>query len=106
MPGVETARPSWKTDDLALFEEEVGKFFSRELAPHVEKWREQGKVDRWAWEKAGEAGLLCMSMPEEYGGAGGTFAHEHIFCDQQVKAGVEGFGAGLHNCIVAPYILH
>jgi acyl-CoA dehydrogenase len=106
MSVLQTARPAWKTDDLVLFEEEVHKFFSRELAPHVEKWREQGKVDRWAWEKAGEAGLLCMSMPEEYGGAGGTFAHEQIFCEQQVRAGVEGFGAGLHNCIVAPYILH
>ena len=106
MPAVQTETPSWKTDDLVLFEEEVFKFFSRELAPHVDKWRDQGVVDRWAWTKAGEAGLLCMSMPEEYGGAGGTFAHEHIFCEQQVKAGVEGFGAGLHNCIVAPYILH
>ncbi len=106
MSALQTATPSWKTDDLVLFEEEVYKFFSRELAPHVEKWRDQGMVDRWAWEKAGEAGLLCMSMPEEYGGAGGTFAHEQIFCEQQVRAGVEGFGAGLHNCIVAPYINH
>ncbi len=106
MPAVTTAKPSWKTDDLELFEGEVFKFFSRELAPHVEKWRAQGAVDRWAWEKAGAAGLLCMSMPEEYGGAGGAFAHEQIFCEQQVKAGVEGFGAALHNCIVAPYILH
>ena len=106
MPALQTTKPAWKTDDLILFEDEVYKFFSRELAPHVEKWREQGMVDRWAWEKAGEAGLLCMSMPEEYGGAGGSFAHEQIFCEQQVRAGVEGFGAGLHNCIVAPYIFH
>lgn len=106
MSVLQTPTPAWKTDDLELFEDEVGKFFSRELAPHVEKWREQGKVDRWAWEKAGEQGLLCMSMPEEYGGAGGNFAHEQIFIEQQIAAGVEGFGAGLHNCIVAPYILH
>lgn len=106
MSAVQTAKPEWKTDDLELFEDEVYKFFSRELAPHVEKWRDQGCVDRWAWNKAGEAGLLCMSMPEEYGGAGGTFAHEQVFMEQQVRAGVEGFGAGLHNCIVAPYILH
>jgi len=106
MPAVETARPGWKTDDLDLFEDEVGKFFSRELAPHVEKWRDQGVVDRWAWDKAGEAGILCASMPEEYGGAGGTFAHEQLIIEQQIKAGVEGFGMSLHNCIVAPYILH
>ncbi|WP_425408438.1 acyl-CoA dehydrogenase family protein [Hyphococcus sp.] len=106
MGPVQTAKPDWKTDDLELFENEAFKFFSRELTPHVEKWRDQGCVDRWAWTKTGEAGLLCMSMPEEYGGAGGTFAHEQVFMEQQIRAGVEGFGAGLHNCIVAPYILH
>lgn len=106
MSVINTEAPNWKTDELELFEGEAFKFFSRELAPHVEKWRAQGVVDRWAWEKTGAAGLLCMSMPEEYGGAGGHFGHEQIFIEQQVKAGVEGFGAGLHNCIVAPYILH
>ncbi len=100
------ATPPWKTDDLDLFEGEVFKFFSRELAPHVEKWREQGVVDRWVWKKAGEAGLLCASMPEEYGGVGGNFAHEQIIIEQQVKAGVEGFGISLHNGIIAPYVLH
>ncbi|NOX93831.1 MAG: acyl-CoA dehydrogenase [Alphaproteobacteria bacterium] len=106
MSAIQTATPSWKTDELELFEGEVGKFFTRELAPHVEKWRDQGCVDRSAWNKAGKAGLLCMSMPEEYGGAGGNFAHEQIFMEQQAIAGIEGFGAALHNCIVAPYILH
>ncbi len=106
MPAIQTAVPSWKTDELVMFEEEVAKFYTRELAPHVETWRDQGVVDRWAWEKAGEQGLLCMSMPEEYGGLGGTFAHEQISIEQQIKAGVEGFGAPLHNTIVAPYILH
>ncbi len=106
MPAVETARPAWKTDELVMFEEEVAKFYTRELTPHVEKWRDQGRVDRWAWEKAGEQGLLCMSMPEEYGGLGVNFAHEQISIEQQIKCGVEGFGAPLHNTIVAPYILH
>lgn len=106
MSVLNVAVPAWKTEDLGLFEDEVGKFFSRELAPHVEKWRDQGVVDRWAWDKAGEAGLLCASMPEAYGGAGGTFAHEQIIIEQQVRAGVEGFGISLHNGIIAPYILH
>ena len=106
MSVLQTARPSWKTDELVMFEEEVAKFFSRELTPHVETWRDQGCVDRWAWEKAGEQGLLCMSMPEEYGGLGGNFGHEQVAIEQQVLSGVEGFGAPLHNTIVAPYILH
>ena len=81
-------KPEWKTDDLCLFEEEVFKFFTKELTPHVEKWRDEGVVERWAWEKAGEMGLLCMSMPEEYGGLGGSFAHEQILIEQMIKAGV------------------
>ncbi|MEM1191772.1 MAG: acyl-CoA dehydrogenase family protein [Pseudomonadota bacterium] len=106
MAVLNVARPGWKTEDLDLFEDEVHKFFARDLAPHVEKWREQGVVDRWAWDKAGEAGILCASMPAEYGGAGGSFAHEQIIIEQQVKTGVEGFGISLHNGIIAPYILH
>ena len=98
--------PSWKIDEIVLFGDEVAKFCKRELTPHVEQWREQGCVDRSAWNNAGENGLLCISMPEEYGGAGGTFAHEQIFIEQMVLTGVEGFGASLHNCIVAPYIEH
>ena len=106
MSALQVPAPSWKTDDIVLFEDEVAKFCKRELTPHVEQWREQGCVDRSAWNNAGENGLLCISMPEEYGGAGGTFAHEQIFIEQMVLTGVEGFGASLHNCIVAPYIEH
>ncbi len=106
MSVLNVARPAWKTDDLSLFEDEVAKFFTRDFSPHVEKWRSQGMVDRWAWEKAGAAGLLCASMPEAYGGAGGTFAHEQIIIEQQVHCGIEGFGVSLHNGIIAPYILH
>ena len=106
MSPLNIATPAWKTDELFLFEEEVGKFFTRELAPHVEKWREQGIVDRWVWERAGEAGILCASMPEEYGGAGGNFAYEQIIIEQQAKCGIEGFGISLHNGIIAPYFLN
>jgi acyl-CoA dehydrogenase len=106
MSALNVARPAWKTDDLDIFEDAAKKFFTRELYPHVEKWRDQGKVDRWAWTKAAEAGFLCASMPEEWGGAGGTFAHEQVLIEQQAAAGVEGFGMSLHNCIVAPYVLH
>ena len=58
------------------------------------------------WNKAGAAGLLGLSMPEEYGGAGGDFRHEAILMEQFGLKGVDGFGVSLHNAIVAPYILH
>ena len=62
-------------------------------------------MDRALWNKAGEAGLLCASMPEEYGGAGGTFAHEAVLIEE---LGERASTAGASRCttIVAPYILH
>jgi long-chain-acyl-CoA dehydrogenase len=62
--------------------------------------------DRDVWTKAGQAGLLCAAMPEEYGGAGGTFAHEAVINREFSLAGFDTFGAPLHSGIVAPYILH
>ncbi len=104
MSALQVETPSWMTEDLQIFSDSVGKFFEKELAPHVEKWEKQEIVDRDAWTKTGEAGILCASMPEEYGGGGGTFAHEAIIIDQMGKKGIAGFGASLHNAIIAPYI--
>ena len=82
----------------------VGQFFEKECAPHVPAWRKAGVVPREIWTKAGEMGLLCASVPEEYGGAGGDFRHEAIIIEQQQWKGVDGFGITLHNAIIAPYI--
>ena len=82
------------------------RFLSDEILPRYEEFEENGMVDRACWEKAGDAGLLCASMPEEYGGAGGTYAHEAAIIEAIGHVGVDGFGIALHNAIVAPYILH
>jgi len=94
-------------EDIAIFEDAVGKFFD-EHAPEatVAKWRKNHCVDRDMWTKAGVAGLLGLSTPEEYGGAGGDYRHEVVLMDQLGKKGVDGFGASLHNAIVMPYIVH
>jgi acyl-CoA dehydrogenase len=97
----------WRQDEeISIFSDAVGQFFERECVPHVQAWRKAGIVPRDIWTKAGEAGLLCASIPEEYGGAGGDFRHEAIIAEQQQWTGVDGFGITLHNAIVAPYILH
>jgi acyl-CoA dehydrogenase len=97
----------WRADDeISIFSDAVGQFFERECKPHVEDWRKAGIVPRDIWTKAGEVGLLCASMPEEYGGAGGDFRHEAVIIEQQQWHGIDGFGITLHNAIVAPYILH
>ncbi|MFL5045773.1 MAG: acyl-CoA dehydrogenase family protein [Xanthobacteraceae bacterium] len=99
-------RPAWMTEDLVLLEEQARRFFAAEFVPHLEQWNEDGIMDRAMWQKAGEAGLLCAAMPEQYGGAGGTFAHEAVINREIALAGLDGFGAPLHSGIVAPYILH
>ncbi len=96
----------WMDDELTMLADMSRKFFEAELIPDYEKFEEQEKVDRAVWEKAGEAGLLCASMPEEHGGAGGTYAHEAIIAEALGHVGGDGFGICLHNSIVAPYIHH
>src|SRR5262249_57092614 len=98
--------PAWMTEALVLLEEQARRFAEAEFAPHVDRWHQQGMYEREVWAKAGGAGLLCPSMPEEYGGAGGTFAHDAVINRELSLAGFDAFGAPLHSGIVAPYILH
>jgi acyl-CoA dehydrogenase len=98
-------RPAWMSEDVVLLEESARRFIATEYAPHLEKWHEDHFYPREVWTKAGAAGLLCASMPEEYGGAGGSFAHEAVIDRQFSLAGFDAFGAPLHSGIVAPYIL-
>src|SRR5208337_3151059 len=98
--------PGWMTEDVVLLEEQVRRFIAAEYVPRLETWNEQGMYDREVWIKAGAAGLLCPAIPEQYGGAGGTFAHEAVIIRELSLAGFDTFGAPLHSGIVAPYILH
>src|ERR1700734_4213019 len=98
-------RPAWMTEDAVLLEDQARRVIAAEFAPHLEQWHEDHFYPREVWTKAGAAGLLCASMPEEYGGAGGSFAHEAVINREYALAGFDTFGASLHSGIVAPYIL-
>jgi len=69
-----------------LFRDNVRKFINTEITPHEEQWDAQQHVDRDLWRKAGAAGLLCTDVPEAFGGAGGTFAHESVILEEQAYA--------------------
>ncbi len=103
---LEVPRPDWVSDDVSMLQDMADRFMETEIAPHYERYEKHEIVEREAWKKAGAAGLLCASVPEEYGGAGGTYAHEAVIAEALGHAGVDGFGIALHNAIVAPYILH
>lgn len=92
--------------DHEAFRASVRRFVEAEIAPHHAQWEKEGEVSRDAWLKAGEAGLLCPAVPEEFGGAGADFLYSTIVLEEHCRANALGPGFTLHSDIVAPYILH
>jgi acyl-CoA dehydrogenase len=82
------------------------RFSQDAIVPNYERYEKQEMVDRELWTQAGGQGLLCASMPEEYGGAGGNYAHEAAITEALGHTGADGFGLPLHNVVATPYILH
>ncbi len=88
-----------------MFRESVRRFMQNEIGPHAERWRAQGIVDREAFEKAGEQGLLLLWADEKYGGAGiEDFRYEQILIEENVHHGENGFFINLHTRLVGPYL--
>ena len=94
------------SDEHKQFRDSFRKFLEKEVLPFHAAWEEQGYVDRAVWTKAGEAGFLCTSMPEEYGGAGADRLYSIVIFEEIARANTSGIGFGLHSEIVAPYILN
>jgi len=93
------------TADHEAFRDSVRRFIEREIVPNHAAWEDQGYVDREVWRKAGANGLLCLTMPEEYGGAGVDKLFSIVQIEELTRAGCSGIGFGLHSEIVAPYLL-
>jgi acyl-CoA dehydrogenase len=96
---------SWADDEVLALHEMATKFFETEIVPHHERFAAQKHIDRDVWRRAGNVGLLCASIPETYGGGGGTLAHEFAVLDAQYRCGDTGFGIAVHSSIVAHYLL-
>src|SRR4051812_20612778 len=95
--------PAWTTDDVRSFRTMVRQFVQQELVPHQARWRQQHRPDADAWTSAGAAGLLLSDVPQQWGGGGGTFAHEAVVLEELARAGVH-FGVSVQS-IVAHYLL-
>ena len=95
----------WMTDELQALRDVARQFFEREAAPQMAKWSEQRYVDRGFWVKAGQVGLLCPTVPEEYGGPGGNILHQVAITEEQSRVLEKGWGNNVHSGVVTDYIL-
>jgi acyl-CoA dehydrogenase len=91
-------------DDHEMLRTTARRFLERECAPKQAEWDKAGCVDRETWLKAGREGLLCLTLPTEYGGGGGDFGHAAVLNEEVNAAGISGLGFAVHSDIIAPYI--
>ncbi|MEC7441188.1 MAG: acyl-CoA dehydrogenase family protein [Pseudomonadota bacterium] len=93
------------SEDHEIFRDATRRFIEKEIVPNHGEWEQQGIVSRELWNAAGENGLLCCTVPEEYGGPGGDFLHSVVVNEELAKVGATGPAFPLHSDIIVPYIL-
>ncbi|MFI4931756.1 MAG: acyl-CoA dehydrogenase family protein [Burkholderiales bacterium] len=91
-------------EDHEAFRSMVRRFVDKEIAPHHAKWEENGVVPRDLWLKAGAAGMLCCTVPEQYGGAGADYLFDVIVFEEMARSGFTGPGFMIHCDLVATYV--
>jgi acyl-CoA dehydrogenase len=95
----------WMNPELEGLRDAVRRFVDSEITPHQQRFKDQQHVDRALWHKGGEMGLLLADIPEQYGGSGGSFAHQCVVFEELAYAGDMAFGIHVH-AIVAHYLLN
>ena len=99
-------RKSLYDPEHEAFRASVRSFVEKEVVPHHAEWEKAGLVDRSLWTEAGKQGFLGMDVPERYGGGGvKDFRYNAVLDEEIVRVGASGVGWGLHNDVVAPYLL-
>ena len=97
--------PAWMDADLAMYRDTVERFVDTEMLPGDEEARKRGHVGHELWRRAGELGVLCSDIPEQYGGGGGDFRHEALLYEAMGRRGLTGMSPSVHS-IVAHYFLN
>jgi alkylation response protein AidB-like acyl-CoA dehydrogenase len=92
------------SSELEDFRTSFRRFLEQEVLPQHDAWEEQQCVSREIWKRAGELGFLCVTMPEQYGGAGVDRRYGAVMIEEQSYSGASGLGFSLHSDIVANYL--
>ncbi|HCH31397.1 MAG TPA: acyl-CoA dehydrogenase [Oceanospirillaceae bacterium] len=95
-----TDTAAWVTTEHRLYADGVQRFMEQSMAPNIEKWCEQGVVDRDFWHQAGEAGIMGASVPEAYGGAGADLSFEAITIYTQAYLADINWGYGIQSIVM------
>ena len=98
-------REIYASEEHKMMQKMIQDFIKNEIIDRTDEWEKNGMVSRDIWERAGELGLLCIDMPERYGGTGLDFSFSALFIEELAKEGINGPGFSLHSDIVAPYLL-
>ena len=98
-------REIYASEEHKMMQEMIQDFIKNEIIDKTDVWEKNGMVSREIWERAGALGLLCIDMPEHYGGSGLDFSFSALFIEELAKEGISGPGFSLHSDIVAPYLL-
>jgi acyl-CoA dehydrogenase len=99
-------RKIYASEEHKMMKAMIQEFIANEVLDQIDEWEKKGMVSREIWKRAGELGLLCMDMPETYGGAGLDFTFNALFIEEFAKKGISGPGFSLHSDIIAPYLLN
>ncbi len=96
------------SEELALFRDMTQRALQKEVAPHYETWEQNEVMPRSIWHTLGQAGMLCVDLPEAYGAAGASFEIAQMVLGEMAEMGFGGLASSynIHSNIVAPYIFH
>ena len=96
------------SEELALFRDMTQRALQKEVAPHYETWEQNEVMPRSIWHTLGQAGMLCVDLPEAYGAAGASFEVAQMVLGEMAQMGYGGLASSynIHSNIVAPYIYH
>ncbi|GGE69314.1 acyl-CoA dehydrogenase [Streptosporangium jomthongense] len=97
-----------RAEDTELFHNMINRVLDKEVAPFYDQWEEEAAIPRSVWNTLGQAGMLGIDMPEEYGGAAASFEISQLAISEIARKGFGGLAGGynIHANIVMPYILH